>query len=190
MRSDNWYPDIPERYRKWEFDDFSEAVRAEANKFFIPDKTHYDNIRHEPMTIYLHGNVGTKKTSLACAILRRWRRAGLPSQCGGGYGEFVDADRFAAAVRNLEDGRHMILSWRNAHVLLLDDLGAARSTPAVVEQLCFLVSYRYNHCLPTIATANLSLPELATALDARIASRFQEGIVLDLGTVDARAVAK
>lgn len=170
--------DVPVHYRRWKLADYPARMVALVEPFFID----------ESRSILLSGGVGTRKTSFAAAILRRWRALGLPSGVAStGVREFIEAPTFAAVCRNMEHGQHTLGEWRRAPILVLDDLGSARSTPHLVECLLLLLSARYNRDLPTIATTNLSLPELAEVIDARLASRLQDGLVLDMGTTDTRA---
>jgi len=170
--------DIPVRYRRWGIASFSLIAQAKVADFLA-----------DRQSLYLYGKVGTKKSSLAAAVLGLWRTTGLPSSRGG-WGEFVPSYLLADAMRNFGSGPAMLRHWKEAPILVLDDLGSARDTAHVTEQTVFLVQWRYDHDLPTIATSNLSLEELARQTDARLASRLQEGIVLDLGDTDYRAKEK
>ncbi len=171
--------DIPPKYRGWVLADYSEAVSERVGPF----------LAREVPTVYLHGTVGTKKSSLAAALLRQWRALGQPSKRGG-WGEFLPAYVLADTLRDFEGGKGKVAHWRDCPILVLDDLGAARNTPHITEQMLFLVQRRYDRERPTIITSNLTLAELADHLDPRAASRMQEGIVLDLGTTDCRAITE
>ncbi len=72
---------------------------------------------------------------------------------------------------------------RTAPVLVLDDLGAQTGTPWADEKLFQLVNYRYNACLPTVFTTNLTVADL----EARLASRLtdpQVSTILLMGRFD------
>jgi DNA replication protein DnaC/primosomal protein DnaI len=170
--------DIPPQYRKWTLDDYSQAVRLALAPFLAGYR----------WSAFLCGGVGTRKTSLAAAMLRRWRVSGKPSG-GAPYGEFVQPSRFTSLARDMDNGRVALASWRKASILVLDDVSAYRNTPHIVETLLLLLSARYDDVRPTIITSNLRLPELATHLDPRIASRLQDGVCVDLGDVDTRGKA-
>lgn len=172
-------PDIPSRYAAWRLEDYPPAITARLGTFFA----------RQVWSVYLCGAVGTRKTSIAAAVLRRWRALGLPSNGGFAYGEFVTPDRFVDACRDFEGGKSRLEAWRTAPILVLDDIGAFRSTPHIVESLLLFIGCRYNRDLSTIATSNCGPAELAQQIDARIASRFQDGVLLDLGHVDTRAAS-
>jgi DNA replication protein DnaC len=167
--------DVPEHYRHWKLTDYSPSLREAVGPFLCRERA----------SLYLHGFVGTRKTSIAAAVLRECRAMDWDSR-DWGYGQFVMADKFRAAILDFDSGPGRLYHWRTASVLALDDVGTLRNTPHAVEQQSQLLCYRYDHGLPTVLTSNLTLDQLAEYLDARIASRMQEGVVLDLGTRDWR----
>jgi len=177
---------IPLRYRPWRLWHFGEAPTAKALQFLVGDAS----------TLYLQGDVGTGKTSLAAAILYAWRWSGgacsldCPVDCGAGrpeYGRFLPAYEAAARLRNLDKCGSAMDAWGNAAFLVLDDIGANRATPHVTEQLLFLLQRRYDRMLKTVVTSNFDLDAVAVALGERAASRLQEGILIELTGVDRRA---
>lgn len=137
-------------------------------------------------SLFLYGAVGARKTSVAAATLAYIRASGKWGSEAGGYGEWVSPDKLRTAMLDMERGKYAIEAWRMARVLVLDDLGAVRSTPHAQETVVQLILSRYDVIKPTIITSNLGLPTLAEHLDGRIASRLQEGVVLDVGDVDWR----
>jgi len=180
--------DIPPRYRPWRLWDFSVEIVNEALIFLSGDAT----------TLYLHGDIGTGKTSLAAAILFAWRWSGgacnleCPRDCGAGrpeYSHFLPAYQAAAMLRDLDRCQDAMIRWADCLMLVLDDIGANRATPHVQEQLLFLLQERYDRCQKTIVTSNLDLNSLAVALGERAASRLQEGILVELTGGDRRGMA-
>ena len=59
---------------------------------------------------------------------------------------------------------------RNAPLLILDDLGAQSGTAWADEKLFQLINYRYNACLPTVITTNVTVQHL----ESRIATRMTD----------------
>jgi len=135
-------------------------------------------------TVYLHGAAGCGKTWLAAAILFHLRLRGRGVDCK--WGSFLPVDLFAHWVRAWDAGRERIAWWTNCPVLVLDDIGAARTTDAVTEAMEFLLVRRYRRNLLTIATSNLDLPRLDAGGGARIASRFRDGLIVNMGQQDLR----
>lgn len=66
---------------------------------------------------------------------------------------------------------------RTANVLVLDDMGAERSTPFAEEKLFQIVGYRYEERLPTIVTTSRRIEDIA-GTRPRIASRLQDPLVV------------
>jgi len=171
------HADLPQRYLVHSFGEFSPVIQGEVHAF----------LEGPAWSLYLYGAAGTKKTSLAIAALVDLRRALPPPQ--DRIGVFVPAYTFARQARRMVESRNdqAILRWRTVPLLILDDLGANRDTPHVTETLLFLLEERYDHERKTIITTNLTLEQFAQHLDPRVASRLQEGMILDLGEVDARS---
>ena len=63
-------------------------------------------------------------------------------------------------------------SWSNIPYLILDDLGAERSTDWSKENLGSLIDYRNANHLPLVVSSNLSDHEIALHLGARSADRI------------------
>ena len=64
--------------------------------------------------------------------------------------------------------------------LILDDIGAEKSTDRSIVQLYTIINHRNNELLPTIYTTNLTLPEIEQYLGPRIASRMATARVITL----------
>lgn len=62
-----------------------------------------------------------------------------------------------------------------AKLLVFDDLAASRLTDWAREEIAALVEHRHAQRLATVWTSNLSLDDLAAAIDGRTASRLAEG---------------
>lgn len=168
--------DSPTEYRPWRLAQFTQAAIAEVMRFIVGPA----------WSLFLFGAVGTRKSSLASAVLRQWRACGHPSTGGAGYGEFITPDRFDRAIYDFEVGKFKLEAWRIAPVLVVDDILAGGVKPRYAEQLLFLLCARYDCRRPVIVTCNHSLDEVSRILDPRIASRLSTGIVLDLGDRDSR----
>jgi len=70
-------------------------------------------------------------------------------------------------------------------VLLLDDLGAEKSTEFSWSALYVVLNDRINWLRPTIVTSNFSLAEIGK-MNERIASRFASYQVIEVGGKDRR----
>jgi DNA replication protein DnaC len=123
------------------------------------------------------GKKGSCKTRIACMRLREAMMdlELLPPSIYSTRGEyfsnfetptaplFITAYDFSEAVQNKfgdkdKDAKMVLRQCMNSWMLVFDDLGKARNTPAVVAGLFALIDHRHAHNLPTIWTAN-STPE-------------------------------
>ncbi len=131
--------------------------------------------------LLLHGPQGVGKTHLAVGILREVIRT------KGARGYFYETREFLRIVRDTynrsvtETEMSVLEPVMNAELLVLDDLGAERTSEWVQETLGLIVNTRYNNKRPTIFTTNLKDSPDSTdptsfifQLGARTRSRLQE----------------
>ena len=120
--------------------------------------------------IVLVGPVGVGKTHLAMAIGNAALAAGIVTLFAT-VPDLLDHLRaaFAPAAEELYDD--LFDRMRNAELLILDDLGAERSSSWAHEKLFQLVNYRYTLRWPTIITLNR---KAWTYLDDRLQSRLSD----------------
>ena len=137
---------------------------------------------------------GTGKSCFAATILQAYRTNLIAKGCkwplyepGNQGGRWMSVPAWISKVRDLERWPAHREAFATTPMLVIDDLAAGRNTPYVVEELVFLLMRRYENNLRTIITSNLPLAQLARAMDPRLASRLQEGILIQAGTVDWRS---
>ena len=176
------HSDIPHVYLKYSLQDFDQCEHAKA-WLDAPDSWCY----------YITGGLGTGKSCLAAAMLIDYRRTHTEEAVTEGYriihlrGRFIPPYTFADVVRTLDQKRLTYEKWRdNRGPLVLDDVGSVRDTPHVSERLLHLLQHRYDHRHKLIVTTNMSVADFATHVDARAASRLQEGAMVHMGNVDRR----
>jgi len=72
------------------------------------------------------------------------------------------------------DAAQRLARVRNARLLILDDLGAEKSTEWVQERLLMIVNHRYERLLPTWISTNYGLVGLAERIGERTVWRLAE----------------
>ena len=142
-----------------------------------------------PADIVLTGVPGTGKTHLAVAILRELVEGKkIKNEMDA---RFIPVPELLAEIRaSYRDGgpdeREIIDNYSRLPFLVLDDLGAEKTTEWSITTLYLIIDRRYRNMRPTIITTNLSLEQIAKALSERISSRLASGKVLLLTGQDYR----
>ena len=116
--------------------------------------------------VLLFGAIGTGKTYLSCAFAR----------------ELIEKKRIE--VKYVTE--YMLLDlyfkksyqefekYKNASILILDEIGKRKLIDWQMIQLEELLSYRFNEMLPTIYISNLTDTEFKTFVGERLVDRFKE----------------
>jgi len=128
----------------------------------------------------LMGSVGTGKTHLAVAALQQIMKETRPSV----HGRFADFTSLVLEIQMTFDGsgssRAILKPLVEADLLVLDELGAGKTTPWVMDLLYYLVNTRYLEGRVTIFTTNFSdhpknnQESLSDRVSQRIRSRLHE----------------
>ena len=144
---------IPERYREQTFDNFYDSslhlksAKRRAQEFV-------DEYPGGPAGLLFLGPAGCGKTHLACAILSE-----LVTTKGvtGLYVDFSDLlMKITTSFRPDADiSKESVLTpYADAELLVLDELGASKPHPWVLDVLYSLLNTRYNRKRITVATSN------------------------------------
>jgi DNA replication protein DnaC len=144
---------IPRRYQHCGFDNFREyneslrraRIRAQklADEFPVVDRG-----------LFLEGAPGVGKTHLAVAVLRQ----AVSSR--GAHGMFYDTRDLLRVIRSTYDPvartteLDVLRPVMSADLLVLDDIGAEKTSEWVEETLNLIVNTRYNERRTTIFTSN------------------------------------
>lgn len=127
--------------------------------------------------LLMTGREGTGKTHLAVAILKEVIAKGYKGLYWNVPELFLELRRRMDAGAEESEG-DLFDAARRADLLVLDDLGAERSSEYVVDRLYVMINRRYEDDSATIITTNRTLPELKQQLSPRIASRIAEMCVM------------
>lgn len=120
------------------------------------------------------GPVGVGKTHLAMAIGNACINANIETLFAT-VPDLLDHLRAAFAPTSAVVYDTLFQRLRTCELLILDDLGAERSSSWADEKLFQLFNYRYNRCLPTIVTMN---QKAWIYLDDRLQSRLSDAVLV------------
>lgn len=147
--------------------------------------------------LYICGEVGTRKTTLASAVARRLLLEGRRRVLFTGDVAMMDAirDTFSGSGRASE----VVDRFSSVPVLVVDDLGKAPPTEWAISRVFQIVNARYEAMLPVVVTSQYSRGELidrlarhgdeetATAVVSRL---FEMTDTVRLAGGDSRLAAK
>ena len=145
--------------------DWFAGLKAPTQNYFHAMELCKEMAQNPSGWLVLHGGVGSGKTTLAKAILSRWR------------GKEVEPETSAELLMHwrshitAEDFEARFMARCEAGAAVIDDLGAEKYSGWVWERLQTYLNWRYRKKSPTVITTNLDREELASHLDERIADR-------------------
>jgi DNA replication protein DnaC len=136
--------------------------------------------------LWFFGSVGTGKTTLAMLVSRHALDAGHSVA-------IYSLPRLLAEIRTTFDDERgtsyvgLLDRLTSVDLLHVDDVGAEKTSPWVLEQLYAIVNARYEDERSILITTNLERDELAEQINERTVSRLEEMCeVLPLWGADAR----
>lgn len=154
---------MDDKFRKCSFDT---AIRSESNNRQLNMCRRYAEKFSEMCSrnqgLLLYGNVGTGKTFAACCI-GNYLMENLIPVFGTSIVKILQS-KFSMSSDHFD----VLMSKINAaDLLIIDDLGAERSTEYAVETVYNIIDCRYRVGKPMIVTTNLSLDEMKNCPDVR-----------------------
>lgn len=153
---------MDERLRDVSFDSFRKTNDNAYNlKLCLRYANHFDEMLAKNQGLLFYGGVGTGKTFAAACIANHLLNQRIP----------VIMTSFVKLLESMqgfsEDDSALIARLNRAKLLIIDDLGAERSTDYALEKVYDIVDSRYRAKLPIILTTNLSMTELKESTDIR-----------------------
>lgn len=138
-------------------------------------------------SMFITGPFGSGKTHIAVSICRELMLADKkPSM------RFITASELLLKIRstfsqNGPDEEQVISKYTNLDYLFIDDIGAEKTTDWARATFYLIIDRRDRDMKPTIITSNLTLKEIASTIDGRIASRISNGAIMKINMPDYRA---
>lgn len=162
------------------------TIRVASIRTFLTVMKYADTLPDYPgqllttSSCYLYGKEGFGKSVNAAWFMLEWARLnyingnvkvkGLYTTCGNILQELRDSYSRDSEIKE----KDVLDKYKLVDILVIDDIGAFSNTDWAYQQLYLIIDYRYSHMKTTIYTSNLSLTQLATALnDFRIPSRIE-----------------
>lgn len=154
-------------------------LKARITDFPAP----WQKLKENAEGLFLTGSRGLGKTHLAVALMREMIFTTQPVYREGDYKIdlqrmplFVSVPELLLEIRDTFNGsgvseKAVIDKYSWVDVLVLDDLGAEKTSDWVLQTLYTIMDRRYREELRTIITSNLNIEEIEEKLDDRIASR-------------------
>jgi DNA replication protein DnaC len=155
-----------------------------------------------PGSLLLSGKTGCGKTHLAIAIVKELLNRKVVNRDST---LFITAPELLLEIRDTfnknskaksqsDDGwsyqvqteNDVLDKYSQCELLLLDDLGAEKVSDFTIQSLYLVIDRRNREERPTIVTTNLSLEEIESLIDARMASRLSDMKVVKLTMPDYR----
>jgi DNA replication protein DnaC len=163
---------IPDRYRDDNFANFADDSPILINAKRIA-RDFVDSYPAVDSGLLLVGPAGRGKTHLACAILSELVTT---KGVGGLYADFSDLLlRIQTSFRpDADSSKESVLTpYAESELLVLDELGASKPHPWVLDVLYNLLNTRYNRKRITIATSNFEdEPDAASGERERLEDRI------------------
>lgn len=151
---------IEKRFKNRTFENFevdNENKEAFNNSKLYAEK--FGAFKETGEGLYFFGNNGTGKTHLAIAIALKLIGEGVPVICMTSIRLLQEIRR--TYDRNRDVSEYQILAtYKEVDLLVIDDLGQENITDWGIAMLYDIINDRYERCLPTIVTTNLSEKDL------------------------------
>lgn len=123
----------------------------------------FDELYKKNQGLLFYGNTGTGKTHIACCI----GNALIDNKVSVLATSFVKILNSSKDFKTTYDEDLYIRKMTKAKLLILDDLGAERSTDYALEIVYNIIDSRYRSGKPMIITTNLSVQEMNDVSDIR-----------------------
>ncbi|WP_420465800.1 ATP-binding protein [Panacagrimonas sp.] len=157
---------VPLRYRGARIEHVATPYREKLSKWA-------DRAENRYAPLLMIGNVGTGKTYAAAAVIRAMSEHGVQALFGS-EADYLREIRASWDSKDITE-QSVFRRWAGAHVLFLDDIGAARGNENDAMRLHELIATRYNNLRTTAFISNLTPEALRDAVGERAYDRMRDG---------------
>ncbi|MDD3029816.1 MAG: ATP-binding protein [Alphaproteobacteria bacterium] len=156
---------IDEKFRESTFDAFTPTEHNQrVLKFTKRYSERFDEMASNNQGLLLYGAPGTGKTFAAACIANYLLDRQVPVVMTSFVKLLSTIKQYGS---NDEDEETIIKRINRAKLLIIDDLGAERSTDTAIEKVYNIVDSRYRARLPMILTTNMNLATMQNCGDIR-----------------------
>ncbi len=124
---------------------------------------HFAEMKEKNQGLLFYGDVGTGKTYMAACIANHLMDRLTPCVMTS----FVKILQSIQGFRSDDEEERFIVKMNRASLLIIDDLGAERSTDYALEKVYNIIDSRYRARKPMILTTNLALQDMQGTTDIR-----------------------
>lgn len=164
---------VSEEFRKMRFENFDYSNNLETLRAFSTAKNYsknFEEIRVARNSCLFLGQVGSGKTHLSMAIANNL----LDKSIGVIYMPFRDSiTKIKQSITDETNYNKEMEIYKNAQVLLIDDLFKGSVTAADINAMFSIINYRYMKKMPIIVSSEKNINQLLD-IDEAIASRLIE----------------
>lgn len=165
---------VSEEFRKMRFENFDYQKSVETIEAYLTAKSYSKDFAEirvaRKNSIMLSGQVGSGKTHLGMSIANKL----LDNSIGVIYMPYRSSiTNLKQSITDEENYQREIRSYKDAQVLLIDDLFKGRITESDTNIIYEIVDYRYFKNLPMIITTEKTIDQLID-IDEAIGSRLYE----------------
>jgi len=182
---------IPKRFEDKRINNYKTKTdeNKKALKIIVEYISNFDKHQEKGDWLVLLGDYGLGKTHLALAAAREClkyyagqfieKKPFSTHYNGSPKALFITSSEMVQSIRDSYDSDNLdelalMKDYKTTRLLILDDLGAEKSSEWQQEKMYLILDYRYRELLPTIITTNLYGKEFKAHLSPRVFNRIIE----------------